>query len=218
MGQDADKQAAAQAALVYLRNGCKLGVGTGTTVEFFIALLGSAPEPEAVVASSQRSAELLTAQGFSLSDLNAVGRLDLYVDGADEFTERYTLIKGGGGAHTREKILAMAANKFVVIADATKQVEVLGKFPIALEVLPMARGLVAGKIAALGGSAAWRVGFTTDEGNHILDCSGLDCTDSAGLESRLCALPGVVDCGVCAQRPADVILCADNGAVSELVR
>ncbi len=216
MSQDEDKKTAARAALAYLSAGCKLGVGTGTTAEFFIALLDQASELEAVVASSRRSAELLGKQQIKLSDLNEVGRLDVYIDGADEFTERHTLIKGGGGAHVQEKILAAAARKFVVIVDASKQVEVHGKFPIPLAVLPGARSLVASKVAGLGGNAAWRVGFTTDEGNQILDCSGFDCTNLAELESRLCALPGVVDCGICALRPADVILCAANGKVTEL--
>ena len=214
------KRQVALAAIEYLRPGYKLGVGTGTTAEQFIELLPEAKvELKVIIASSERSQTLLEAKGYRVAELNRVDNLDLYVDGADEFTDRFTLIKGGGGALTREKILAAASKKFVVIVDDSKQVDVLGKFPVAVEVLPLARSLVARKLVGLGGSPTWREGFQTDEGNMILDCTGLDCRDTAALEQSICSLSGVVDCGLCALRPADIILIGNtHGAVTKLER
>lgn len=213
------KRLAAEVSLEFVRDGCALGVGTGSTVEFLIEKLPAAPRPGTVVSSSERSSAALRERGFEVSDLNSAGPLDVYIDGADEFTDRFTLVKGGGGAHVREKVLASAARKFVVIADESKRVEVLGRFPVAVEVLNSARSLVARKIVALGGNPAWREGFVTDEGNAILDCSGFTIKDAAELEREICALAGVVDCGICALRPADVILCGtEAGTVKRLDR
>lgn len=202
------KETAAAAALDMIPADCLLGIGTGTTTDCLIRLLPQLRnKPELVVASSERSAALLTELGIKVSPLaEAAGDLDLYIDGADEFTRTFTLVKGGGGAHTHEKILAAAARKFIVIADPTKQVGMLGKFPIPVEVLSKARSLVARKIVARGGSPSLREGFVTDEGNQILDCTGMDCLDTSGLETRLASLPGVVDSGLCSLRPADMII------------
>lgn len=200
------KRNAANVALEFIRPDCVLGVGTGSTVEFLIEKLDVAPRPGMIVSSSQRSKEALVKKGLEVADLNRTGGIDVYIDGADEFTERFTLLKGGGGAHVREKVLAYAATKFVVIADESKKVDVLGRFPVAVEVLPLARSLVARKLVALGASPTWREGFATDEGNVILDCAGFTINDAAGLEREICSMPGVVDCGICAVRPSDVIL------------
>lgn len=209
------KTNAARAALGYLRADDRLGVGTGSTAECLIEVLGDGPRPALVVSSSERSTALLARHGFAVSALAEAGGLDIYIDGTDEFTDRFTLVKGGGGAHTREKILAVAARRFVVIADESKRVATLGRFPVAVEVLPLARSLVARKLVALGAEPRWREGFVTDEGNEILDCRGLKITDTAELEGRICALAGVVDCGLFGLRPADVILegCADGEVV-----
>lgn len=219
MNADVLKVAAATAALEWVKSDCVLGVGTGSTTECFIRLLPEHPaKPKLVVSSSAHSTVLLQECGVQVVDLTEAGNLDVYVDGADEFTERFTLVKGGGGAHTREKILAAAARQFVVIVDSSKEVSVLGRFPVPVEVLPMARSLVARKVVGLGGNPALREGFTTDEGNVILDCTGFDCKDSAKLEAQLCALPGVVDCGLCAMRPADTILVGESTGVRRLQR
>lgn len=221
MGIDAAarKELAARASLAFVKEGMTLGIGTGSTVDALIDVLAEAPRAARHVASSERSAARLAERGFACVGLGETDGIDLYIDGADEYTERFTLLKGGGGAHVREKVLAAAARSFVVIADAGKRVDVLGAFPVAVEVLPLARSLVARKLAALGARPALRTGFTSDEGNAILDCAGLRITDAAELERNICALPGVVDCGVCALRPADVILAAGpDGAVVKLVR
>ena len=213
------KRNAAKVALEFIRPGCALGVGTGSTVACLIDKLDVAPKPGLVVSSSKRSQDLLEAKGFKVTDLNQSGGLDVYIDGADEFTDRFTLIKGGGGAHVREKVLVYASSKFVVIADESKKVDVLGKFPVAVEVLKMARSLVARKLVALGASPTWREGFETDEGNVILDCAGFTIQDAASLEREICSMPGVVDCGICALRPADVILYGTaSGSVKRLDR
>ena len=209
------KMLAARASLAYLREGDKLGVGSGSTAECLIEVLHEGQKPSRVVSSSERSTALLEKHGFAVSSLQQVGALDIYIDGADEFTERFTLVKGGGGAHTREKILAAASRKFVVIADQSKRVEMLGKFPVAVEVLPLARSLVARKLVPLGAEPQLREGFVTDEGNEIIDCKMLEVIDTAELESKICSLAGVVDCGLFGLRPADVILegCADGQVV-----
>jgi len=199
------KQRCAEQALAYLKEGMILGVGTGTTSNFFIQ--GLAPwrtRLEAVVASSETTAQKLRALNMPLVELNHVNGIDLYVDGADEINEHLQMIKGGGGAATREKILASASKQFICIAELKKSVTLLGKFPIAVEVLPMARSFVAREIVKLGGHPDYRVGFKTDQGNVVLDCYDLDCTDFLGLEHALNNIPGVVGNGVFAARRADL--------------
>lgn len=201
------KQQAAFAALEYVRAGQVLGVGTGSTCRYFIEALGSIKyRLEAVVASSIATSNALKALRLPVVELNDVDRIDLYVDGADEINDQYHMIKGGGGALVREKLLASCSEQFVCIADPSKHVAVLGKFPVAVEVLPMARSYVARALVKLGAFPEYRVGFVTDNGNVILDCHHLDCSDPVSLEQRLKALPGVVDSGVFGKRRADVWL------------
>lgn len=204
---DDQKRAAAEAALAYIPEGGVLGVGTGSTANFFIAALTSGkPRIEAAVASSEASAERLLAGGIAVRDLNSIDDLPVYVDGADEIDRRLRMIKGGGGALTREKIVAQVARQFVCIADQTKLVDALGRFPLPVEVIPMARGLVGREIARLGGEVRLREGFVTDNGNVILDVHGLDMRDPVDLEERLNQIPGVVTNGLFARRGADVLL------------
>ena len=207
------KQAAARAAVEYVSAGDVVGVGTGSTVACFIEALGALRgRIEGAVASSEATRARLAALSIPVLDLNAVGGIPLYVDGADEANPRLELIKGGGGALTREKIIAQAAASFVCIVDASKEVETLGAFPLPLEVIPMARGLVARELVRLGGVPAWRAGFVTDNGNVILDVRGLDATQPAALEARLNQIPGVVAVGLFAARPADrLIVGTDSG-------
>ena len=209
------KKAAATAALDFIKDDIALGVGSGSTAEHFIALL---PPLRAKIsrfcASSERTAKLLAAAGFSCH--NDTTDLDLYVDGADEIDDNRQLLKGGGGAHAREKVLAGCARQFVCIADARKQVKILGKFPLAVEVLPMARSHAARKLAALGGNPKWREGFVTDNGNWILDVSGLDITAAAVLEKEINAIAGVVENGIFARRRADVVLLGGDDGVRQL--
>ncbi len=198
------KQHCATKALDYLKDGMILGVGTGSTVNYFIEQL--APwrnKLEAVVASSVATAEKLKALKMPLVEFNDVATIDLFVDGADEINEHLQMIKGGGGALTREKILATASKQFVCIAEKKKQVDLLGTFPIAIEVIPMARSFVAREIVKLGGQPDYRIGFKTDNGNVILNAYYLDCTDPLALEQKLNALVGVVENGVFARRRAD---------------
>ena len=220
MDLNEQKKAVARAALKFVSDGCVLGVGTGSTAEAFIDELAAAKiAPAATVSSSRRSSARLEAAGLAVSSLNDAGPLDVYVDGADECTRRFTLIKGGGGAHSIEKILAAAATRFVVVVDQSKMVAVHEKFPVPVEVLPAARSLVARKLVGMGGRPVWREGFVTDSGNPILDVHNLDLKDAAEREARICALAGVVDCGICATRLADVILLSDrDGNVDRLVR
>ena len=220
MDLNEQKKAVAQAALKFVSDGCLLGVGTGSTAEAFIDRLAQAKiVPAAIVSSSRRSTAKLEQAGFSVSDPNSVGALDVYVDGADECTRRFTLIKGGGGAHAIEKILAAASGRFVVVVDESKMVGMHAKFPVPVEVLPQARSLVARKLAGMGGRPVWREGFVTDSGNPVLDVHDLDLKDAAECERHICAFAGVVDCGICALRLADVILLGDGaGGVEELVR
>ncbi len=207
MNQDAMKKAAAEAALAYVEAGAIIGIGTGTTANHFIDLLaGMKGKIEATVASSVASAERLQRHGIRVLDLNEAGQLALYVDGADESNHQFHLIKGGGGALTREKIVAGASDQFVCIADESKLVEVLGKFPLPLEVIPMAQALVARELVKLGGNPLLRSGFTTDNGNIILDVHGLEIMNAVELESRLNQIPGVVTNGLFALRPADVLI------------
>ena len=208
------KKAAAKAALDYVEVGNVIGIGTGSTANHFIDLLaGVKGKIEGTVASSNASAERLKKHGIPVFDLNAVGDLSLYVDGADESTRHLHLIKGGGGALTREKIVAAASKKFVCIADESKLVDVLGKFPLPVEVIPMARSYVARQIVKLGGQPVLREGFTTDNGNVILDVHNLKIMNPVELEAKLNNIVGVVTNGLFALRPADVlILGTPNGA------
>jgi ribose 5-phosphate isomerase A len=208
------KRAAAEAAVEYVKPDSIIGVGTGSTVNHFIDLLAAkmAAQITAAVSSSEASSERLSAHGIRVVDLNEVGRLDLYVDGADESNARLQLIKGGGGALMREKIIAAASREFICIADDSKLVASLGEFPLPVEVIPMARELVAGEIRALGGEPRLRADFTTDNGNQILDVHGLHIEDALDLETRINQLTGVVCVGLFAQRPADLlILSGDDG-------
>jgi len=201
------KQAVAQAALAYVPEGCVLGVGTGSTANCFIAALASIrSRVRAAVASSEATAARLAAIGIPVVELNAVDALPVYVDGADEVSGRLAMIKGGGGALTREKIVAAVAAKFVCIADESKRVDVLGKFPLPVEVIPMARAHVARELEKLGGKPQWRENFVTDNGNLILDVRGLSITDPAGLEAAINQVAGVVTNGLFARRGADVLL------------
>jgi ribose 5-phosphate isomerase A len=207
MNQDQMKRAAAEAALEYVEQGGIIGIGTGSTANHFIDLLaGIKPRIDGTVASSVASAERLQSHGIRVMDLNEAGELALYVDGADESNHALHLIKGGGGALTREKIVAGASEKFVCIADETKLVDVLGRFPLPVEVIPMARELVVRELVQLGGKPVLREGFTTDNGNIILDVHGMEITDAIALESRLNQVPGVVTNGLFALRPADVLI------------
>ena len=204
---DAGKRAAAEAAWAFLEAGTVLGVGTGSTVRYFIELLAQRrPWLEGAVSSSEQTSALLRAAGIPLLDLNATGPIPLYVDGADECDPWRRLIKGGGAALTREKIVAEAAQRFVCIIDPSKRVEVLGRFPLPVEVIPMARSLVARALVQLGGQPVWRDGVVTDNGNWILDVHNLRIPDPPGLESEINQLPGVVSVGLFARRPADVVL------------
>jgi ribose 5-phosphate isomerase A len=207
MDQDAQKKAVAIAAIDYINNDMIVGVGTGSTANYFIdALAAIKHRIEGTVASSEASAERLRSHGIRVSELNAVDRVDVYIDGADESTRHLHLIKGGGGALTREKIVAGSAEQFICIADESKLVDRLGAFPLPIEVIPMARGLVARQLLALGGNPFLREGFTTDNGNLILDVHNLDIKDPPALESAINQMTGVVCNGIFAARAADVLL------------
>jgi len=211
------KREVARAALDYVEPDSVLGVGTGSTVNCFIdALAESRVRIEAAVSSSEATTARLRKIGVRVVDLNQTGGLDLYVDGADEFDPHRRLIKGGGGALTREKIVAGASRRFVCIVDESKRVGVLGKFPLPIEVIPMARSLVGRQLAALGGQPAWREGFTTDNGNWILDVHNMDLVDPVAMEKTINNIPGVVTCGLFAIRPADVVLVAGKGGISKV--
>jgi ribose 5-phosphate isomerase A len=217
VSQDDAKRAAAQAALKYLVPGEVLGVGTGSTVNFFIeALAAHRDDIPAAVSSSEASTAKLKALGIKVEDLNMAGTLSIYVDGADEADHNLRLIKGGGAALTREKIVAGASRKFICIADASKLVDVLGKFPLPVEVIPMARSFVSRELVKLGGVPKFREGVTTDNGNQIVDVSGLSITDPVGLETRISLIPGVVTVGLFAHRPADVLLVGSPSGVREI--
>jgi ribose 5-phosphate isomerase A len=203
------KQRAARAALGSLQDGMVLGIGTGSTVNELIELLGSegwAARLRGVVSSSEGSSARLRALGIPLLDLNELGELPLYLDGADEATRRRELIKGGGAALTREKIIAAAATRFLCLIDDTKLVTALGAFPLPVEVVPMARSYVARRLSGLGGSPVWRTGVLTDNGNDILDVHGLHIADPKGLEAEINQITGVVTVGLFAARPADQLL------------
>ena len=214
MNQDEMKKAAAEAALEYVESGMIVGVGTGSTANHFIDLLaGIKGKIDGTVASSVASEERLKSHGIPVMDLNSAGQLSLYVDGADESTKFLHLIKGGGGALTREKIVAGASDKFVCIADDSKLVDVLGKFPLPIEVIPMAQSLVARQIVALGGNPVLREGFVTDNGNIILDVHGLEIMNPVEMEEKINQWPGVVTVGIFAHRPADVLILAGESGV-----
>ncbi len=217
MNDDAAKQRAAEAALEYVR-GCELiGVGTGTTVAHFIAALATLKGRfDATVASSEDSAAKLRAAGIRVLDLNAAGPLPVYVDGADEATRHGQLVKGGGGALTREKVIAAASKRFVCMIQRTKLVDVLGGFGLPIEVIPMARSYVARELTQRGGQPVWRENYVTDNGNHILDVKGLDIVDPSALETDLNEIPGVVTVGLFAHRGADVLLIGDESGVETL--
>lgn len=216
--QQAQKQAAAKAALNYIEDDMILGVGTGSTVNCLIELLPTLKLAGAV-ASSQVTEDRLRALGIEIVDLNFAGTLDVYIDGADEVNDNLQLIKGGGGALTREKIVAAASNKFVCMVDASKSVEILGRaFPVPIEVLPQARSYVARQLAKLGGEPVYREDFVTDYGNVILDTYDLDVSDPVALEQTLNNIVGVVCNGIFAANQADVLLRASSNGVETLIR
>ncbi len=219
MTQDELKQSAAKAAITHVPDNAIVGVGTGSTVNFFIEELARIKgRVEGAVSSSEASTARLKAAGIPVFDLNSVSDLPVYVDGADEITSHFAMIKGGGGALTREKIVAAVARRFVCIADEKKLVPVLGKFPLPLEVIPMARSYVAREVVRLGGQPVLREGFTTDNGNLILDIHNLHIENPVDMETRLSAITGVVMCGLFARRSADILVLATSQGVRTTTR
>ena len=217
MTQEDQKRVAATAALSYIKDGIVLGVGTGSTVDHLIDALPSyRAKLTAVVSSSKRSTRRLEAVGIAVSELGDVGDLDLYIDGADEATKHLHLLKGGGGALTREKILASAARRFVCIVDETKLVATLGRFPLPVEIIPMAESFVARQMVKAGGQPILRDGFVTDNGNHILDVHNLKIANPVEMETRFSLIPGVVTVGIFANRRADVLLVGGSSGVKTL--
>jgi ribose 5-phosphate isomerase A len=223
MNQDKLKQTVAQAALDYIKphleKGSVIGVGTGSTANRFIDLLATVRDDfDGAVASSEATAERLKSHGIPVYDLNNVTTLEFYIDGADETNERLELIKGGGGALTREKIVAAVAKTFICIADASKKVDILGDFPLPVEVLPMARSYVGRQIVALGGDPVYRDGFTTDNGNIIIDIHNLDISRPIKVEEKLNNVVGIVTNGLFARRPADLLLLGTSDGVKKITR
>jgi len=219
MTQDEMKQAVAKAAIAHIPDDCVVGVGTGSTANYFIAELGKIKHRiDAAVASSEATAKRLKDLGIRVLDLNSVDELPVYVDGADEVTRHLAMIKGGGGALTREKIVAAVARKFVCIADASKLVDVLGKFPLPVEVIPMARSHVGRELRKLGGHPEWRQNFVTDNGNLIIDMHGLSIVNPVELEGTLNQITGVVTNGLFARRGADVLLLGSERGVETIKR
>ncbi|MEX1220918.1 MAG: ribose-5-phosphate isomerase RpiA [Idiomarina sp.] len=217
--QDKQKQQAAEAALEFVERGAVIGVGTGSTVNFFIdALATMKNDIEAAVSSSEASTARLKQHGIEVVELNNVADLPVYVDGADEIDQHLRMVKGGGGALTREKIIAAVAKKFVCIADDSKLVQRLGRFPIPVEVIPMARSYVARQIVKLGGDPEWRQGFTTDNGNVILDIHNFDILNPVQLEEELNSIVGVVTNGLFADRGADIALLAGPDGITKKTR
>jgi len=211
------KRAAAKAAVELIQPGTTLGVGTGSTVNCLIEMLPEVRDLiDRVVSSSRASTKLLEEHGFEVLTLNETGDIDLYIDGADESNKHLQLIKGGGGALTREKVLAAAARRFVCIIDDSKLVGMLGAFPLPIEVLPMAQEHVARRMLKMRGQPIWREGFITDNGNHILDIHDLQIANPIDMEARINRIPGVVTAGLFAERPADVLLIADDAGVREM--
>lgn len=214
MSQERLKIEVARAALKPIEDGMLLGVGTGSTVNRFIdELAASGKRLQGAVSSSESTTERLKASGIKVVDLNHVGDLELYIDGADEVDDHRRLIKGGGGALTREKVIAGASRRFVCIVDHSKCVPVLGEFPLPVEVIPMARAFVARKLTGMGGRPALREDFTTDNGNLVLDVRKLDLVDPRRTEDAINRIPGVVTCGLFAHRAADVVLVATEDGV-----
>jgi ribose 5-phosphate isomerase A len=214
MTQDELKQAVAREAIKYVVDDTWIGVGSGTTANHFIDELGKIKHRiKGAVSSSVKSTERLRAVGIEVEELNNVDDVPVYIDGADEVTSHGAMIKGGGGALTREKIVAAVGRKFVCIVDQSKLVPVLGKFPLPVEVIPMARSYVARELVRIGGQPAWRMGFTTDNGNVILDVSSLTIEDPVALESRIGQIAGVVTVGLFARRGADIILLGTDQGV-----
>ena len=206
-----EKRLAGEAAIRYVEEGGIVGVGTGSTVAFFIDALADLKDRiQGAVSSSEQSTAQLKRIGIPVLDLNATGPLSIYVDGADECDPYKRLIKGGGAALTREKIIAAASDKFVCIIDSSKRVELLGKFPLPIEVIPMARSLVGREIVKRGGNPVWRDGVVTDNGNWVIDVHGWQIADPVTLEKDLNQIPGIVTVGLFAQRPADVVLIGDR--------
>ncbi|TAJ82861.1 MAG: ribose-5-phosphate isomerase RpiA [Gallionellaceae bacterium] len=217
MTQDDLKRAVAQAAIAYVPADCIVGVGTGSTANFFIDELARIKHKlRGAVASSEASAKRLQGHGIEVVSLNDAGELPVYVDGADEITRHLHMVKGGGGALTREKIVAAASKKFVCVCDASKLVDVLGKFPLPIEVIPMARSYIAREVVKLGGHPKLREGCTTDNGNIILDVHGLQILNPVELETALNHLPGVVTNGLFARRGADVLLLGTRDGVQTI--
>lgn len=211
------KRRAATASLEFIEPGMVVGIGTGSTVNELIDLLpGVRDRIDRVVSSSRASTELLQQHGFEVSTLNEVGPVDVYIDGADESNKRLQLIKGGGGALTREKVLAGASRRFVCIVDESKLVGMLGKFPLPIEVIPMAQAFVARQLVKMRGQPVWREGFVTDNGNHILDVHELNISNPLEMETRLNQIPGILTVGIFAHRGADVLLIADDNGVREM--
>ena len=207
MSQNEGKRLSGEAAAKFIEDGTVVGVGTGSTVAYFIeALARMKHQIEGAVSSSEQSSALLKKHGIPVLDLNSTGSLSLYVDGADECDTHNRLIKGGGGALTREKIIAATSKKFVCIIDASKEVKLLGKFPLPIEVIPMARSYVAREIVALGGQPVWRDGVVTDNGNWILDVYIWQIIDPVGMEAELNQITGVVCVGLFAKRAADIVI------------
>jgi len=219
MTQDEMKKAAGWAALDYVTKGSIVGVGTGSTVNHFIDALATRKEEiKGAVSSSVASTQRLEAIGIPVFDANEVSALDIYVDGADEINPDFDMIKGGGAALTREKIVAAIAKKFICIVDNTKEVDVLGAFPLPVEVIPMARSYIGRELVKLGGDPVYREGVITDNGNIILDVHNLKITDAKDLESKINALPGVVTVGLFAQRGADVLLVGSPDGVKTVTK
>ncbi len=217
MNDSSKKSNAARAALEFITPGAVLGVGTGSTVNFLIDMLPDVRDViDCVVSSSKASTALLKERGFEVKTLNEAGDLDVYIDGADECNKHLQLIKGGGGALTREKVLAGAARRFVCIVDDSKLVGMLGNFPVPIEVLPMAQQFVARQILKMRGNPIWREGFITDNGNHILDVEDLQISNPIEMEARINRIPGVITVGIFAARPADILLIADDRGVREM--
>ena len=217
MDQNEKKLNVAKAAVKHIHNDCLLGMGTGSTVNFLVDLLPEIKNKISAVASSSVQTEnLLKMNGFEVQALNQLGMLDLYIDGADEATKNLHLIKGGGGALTREKILAENSKKFICIADETKLVKRLGNFPLPIEVIPMARSFVSREIIKYHGKPVYRENFVTDNGNEIIDIHNLDIVDPIQLENELNQIPGVVTVGIFARRKADVLLIAGEHGVEEM--
>jgi ribose 5-phosphate isomerase A len=218
MTQDERKRAVAHAAMKYVVDDAWIGVGSGSTANFFIDELAARKGwIKGAVSSSEKSTQRLRAHGIYVEDLNNVSEVPVYVDGADEVNRAGAMVKGGGGALTREKIVAAVARKFVCIVDSSKVVERLGAFPVPIEVIPMARSYVAREVVRLGGKPAWRMGFNTDNGNVILDVAGWSIDDAAAMEDRLREIAGVVTVGLFARRGADIILVGHDDRVETLV-